>query len=122
MLKKYLVAKHSPENLCFADEDEELIVAPPDHPKLKGINKDEWFFVGKKSNKPSRYAWGKIIDDESEVSNKITGEKSDSYSQMINKVKSGIVGYPDGCPVACCWTRKGIIHKSREFQVHRMFF
>lgn len=35
MLKKYLVARHSPEILCFVDEDEELIVAAPDHSKIK---------------------------------------------------------------------------------------
>ena len=61
--QKILVAKYNPKNLCFANDDDMLIIAS-EKDKFKGkLPKDDYFFVSINNRIPSLYGWVKDIKD-----------------------------------------------------------
>jgi hypothetical protein len=64
-MKKYnkaLAAKNNPSNLCFAKENELLVIASQTD-RMKGRqHKGDHFFTGVETGEPSQYGWVKSLE------------------------------------------------------------
>lgn len=138
MMKKYfkiLVAKHSPENKCFA-EDNELLVVATNKDKMKGkLPKEHHFFVGVTTRMPSRYGWIKEIKEgitSVELAKKnyygltkkeIRDEDVDEEEiKTFEKFLFTLSKEKEGTPMAATYWERGIFEKKWELKVHKIKF
>jgi len=127
-MPKILVAQYDPDIRCFAEEGEELTVAPPSLRKPKGFPKDGWFFLGTRSGQPSRYGWVEDAPDPHPgpclppVAGVDPGDEA-RYAEMLREAREGIERTDAGKPVVCEWFEYGMPPSVRvRFRVHRVFF
>ena len=114
-MQKIVLGKYSPENFCFTDNGESLVVAPLNSPRPSWLKEGEWYFLGKDSSMPARYGW---VAQGSR--SKIEGDSE--YRKLLVKQYTDIEGLTDGTPVACGWFERGVINRRKEFEVHKVFF
>lgn len=60
---KILIARFSPENSCFANDAEMLVVASIKDKMQGRLRKGDNFFVGINTKKPSLYGWVKTVEN-----------------------------------------------------------
>ncbi|MEW6608851.1 MAG: hypothetical protein AB1414_15635 [bacterium] len=134
---KILVAKNSPENKCFANDGEILVVAT-DKDKMKGkLPKEHHFFVGIETRTPSRYGWVKEIKEgitALEIAkknyyglNKIEIKEADISKEDIEefeKILSIVAKEKEGTPMAATYWERGIFKNEKKLvlKVHKIKF
>lgn len=121
---KLLVARHSPENKCFADEGAILILKPK---KLKGgrDHVSHHFIDHLDKKTKSKYGWVKIIEPITldQFLTKYIGDKVDIDVVEHNKTMlDSIQKLNVDTPVAVTYSERGVEQKRMDLTVHRVFF
>ena len=127
-MKKYnkiIVSKFSPENKCFALENEWLIIADLNGKNRPKIKKSEHYFVGVNSGLPSVFGWVYRLNEPISISEYFNSTKkilSDEIKINIELLLESISNIEEGKPVACSFRKIGVIEKQDILKVHRVFF
>ena len=128
-----LVAKHSPENQCFANEGELLVAARPDAKAKLRLRKGAHFFVGLKSGQPSAVAWTKQLNEpmpaeeivksaiECPAANAIGATEEEINKQIVLSLSGRVQALGDGKPVVTDFTERTAEDKTLIQTVHRVF-
>ncbi len=122
---KVLIGKNSPENRCFTEDGEWLIIAQDGHKMKGGLPIDHHFFVGINSKKPSRYGWVAEINeeiDENDLAKKVTNSPSLSLIESCKNLLTSVSAQKAGTPMACTYATTGILKKEKILKVHKVFF
>jgi hypothetical protein len=128
LYKNVIVAKHSPDNLCFAQEGEILVPAGPKD-KMRGkLPQDAHFFIGVETGLPSRYGWVKELDyaiTANELAHLRTRDevtqKTINYCEIL---LTSVAKYATDTAMACHFldiNLPGEKHR-RELRVHKVIF
>lgn len=109
---KYFISRHSPENGCYAENGEQLLVA-----KIKAWPKKAkpHYFIGANSGKQSRFAW--VASDP--VGGKELTESHDIEDETRLKILDMLSRLKQGDPVALDFVPRGIPPKL-ELLLHRV--
>lgn len=118
---------------CFADQGDYLFLANSED-KMRGrLPKEHHFFVSLTEEKrlPSRYGVVKRIEvpisaidlailDFKSMGKEIDIEQIDlePYENFLKKINT----FPEHTPIGATWLEKGILKKSKELRVHKVFF
>ncbi|CAH0344624.1 hypothetical protein [Bacillus sp. CECT 9360] len=117
---------------CYADKGDYLYLAGAND-KMKGrLPKEHHFFVSVTGKRiPSRYGVVKTLKepitakqlallDAASLHSSLKDEEMDltPYEEFLIKVNS----FPEHIPLATTWIEKGILKKTRELRVHKVFF
>jgi hypothetical protein len=127
-MKKYnkiIVSRFSPENKCFALENEWLIIADLNGKNKLKIKKTEHYFIGINSGLPSVFGWVYKLNEPISISEYLNSAKiivSNEIKINIEFLLDSISNIEEGKPVACSFRRIGIIEKQDILKVHRVFF
>jgi hypothetical protein len=123
---RVLVARHSPQNRCFAAEGELLTVLPR---KKLGRMRDllrHNFISACNPKLTSRYGWvgehEPFTLDEFLQAMLGKSEVSQDEREHISTMLASISGMPVGLPVAAGYSCRGVMEKRMVFIVHRVFF
>jgi hypothetical protein len=123
--EKILVARHSPENKCFADEGAILILKP----KKISINNghvSHHFLDHRDGKTKSRYGWVKLLAEPITLDQFITKylhEANDLDLIEHNKVMlNSIQKYNPEVPIAVTYSERGVEKKHMDLTVHKVFF
>ncbi len=122
---KVLVAQHSPQNRCLAEDGEWLIIAQEEHSMKGKLPRDHHFFIGLKSQRPSRYGWVKNVDYEispMDLAKQYTKDPSESFVKSCQLLLESASKHEQGTPMACTYSIIGILEKKRIQKVHKIFF
>lgn len=128
-MTKLLRAKYIPKYQSYAEEGEELIVAPPDFviPKKLKLDEDEWFFIGLESQRPSKYAWvynhnGVSSEDIIErVKQCFNSYLSEEWIGMLRKVYTYIQGLEEERAIFTLYSEVGFPGgKKKAFRVYKI--
>ena len=121
---KILVARHNPENKCFADDGAILILKPKKLKKDKGDVGHHFLDHLDKKTK-SKYGWVKIIEPITldQFVNKYVGDTEDIDVVEHNKIMlDSIQKLNVDTPVAVTYSERGVEQKRIDLTVHRVFF
>ena len=128
LYKTVIVAKHSPDNLCFAQEGEILVPAGPKD-KMRGkLPQDAHFFIGVETGLPSRYGWVKELDyalTAAELARLRAGGKiSQETIDFCEILLASVTKYAAGTPIACHFLDINLPgeERRRELRVHKVIF
>jgi len=108
-----IVSRHSPENGCFADDGEILIVAPINSWPKKAT---DHYFVGAESGRVNRFGWISAISAYAPYTRDLVYEEKINYA-----VNSGLRRLKLGDPVALDFVRRGI-PPTIELLLHKVLF
>ena len=122
---KVLVARQSPQNKCFAEDGEWLIIGQKGQTMKGGLPQDYHFFVGLRSGQPSRYGWVFQLEHEispEELAAKFSNQPSDELVGSCLAILKAAVKYEVGTPMACTYSTIGVMTKQRVLRVHKVIF
>ena len=126
-VKKYnkvLIAKHSPENKCYVQNEELLIITP----KLNIPLKDHvpYFFVSAYDKKTkSKYGWVKSVKEfelKDFINEYIKVELTTEEVTSIKIMLDSIAQYSEGTSVAATYSQKSFNEKEMKLSVHKIIF
>ena len=125
MFSKVLVARHSPENQCNAQNGETLILKPRGQVPI-GEYVAHYFLSGKDRKTKSKYGWVKEVEPFS-LNDFIEQNHLEAYLNEEDRIQmermfSKIGNLPPDTPVAATYSRRGIERKRMELTVHKVFF
>lgn len=122
MYSKLLIAKHNPENKCFANEGEVLTVIPKKpHPKKDG----KYYFIGSHSKEKSQYGWVAEVEPFSlnDFVKKYAIDPTDqSEWDFIKTMLDSVKRHSQGTPMATSFDLRGAMKKQVAFTVHKVLF
>lgn len=121
---RILVARHSPENQCFAAEGDILTVVPREVvPKESNV---EHYFISTVDMKTgSKYGWVKEVESfilTSFASKYLPSEPDFRELEHIRTMLKSISNLPEGTPVSADYVLRGVVEKSMIFTVHKVLF
>jgi hypothetical protein len=122
---KVLVARNSPQNKCFAEDGEWLMIGREGQKMKGGLPQDHHFFVGLSSGQPSRYGWVFQLEHEispEELAAKITSPPSEELVGSCLTILKAAAKYEVGTPMACTYSTIGVMTKQRVLRVHKVLF
>lgn len=127
MYNKILVAKHSPQNKCYAEDEEWLVILDRMRKGMIDLPDDTHYFVGVHSRKPSRYGWVKTIDYKivpQELAKMYNYNPSEELIQICELILKAAYDQKDGTPMAARIITVGLLEKERRklLKVHKVFF
>ena len=121
---KILVARHSPENRCFADEGEVLTVVQRETVP-KEFNVDHYFVSVADMKTRSKYGWVKEVEPytlTSFINTYLPSQPGERELEHVRTMLNSISNLPEGTPVAASYVLRGVIQKEMIFTVHKVFF
>jgi hypothetical protein len=122
--EKILVAKHNPENKCFAEEGAILILKP----KTLKINKDHvthHFLDHLDTKMKSKYGWVKAIEPMTlgQFVAKYVGATADPNEiEHVKVMLDSIQKLSVDTPVAVTYSERGVEKKHMDLTIHKVFF
>jgi len=121
---KILISRYSPENNCYVQNGEPLIIIP----KLNIPLKDHvpCFFVSAKDKKTkSKYGWVKLVEEfelkdfiDKYVKVELTTEEITSIKIMLDS----IVKYSEDTSVTATYSQKSFDGKEMKLNIHKIIF
>lgn len=122
---KVLVAKHSPQNGCFAQEGQVLAIMSRDSVPQKD-HIPHFFVSSDDCRTKSKYGWVKDIAPftlTSFVDRYLSNCKvSEADLKHVEAMLVSIKHLSEGTPVAATYSSRGVIEKSMKLTVHKVFF
>lgn len=114
IISKCIVARHSPDNGCYADDDEILDVGRISRWPLKPKNH---YFVGRTSGKKSKFGWIVVTHDTPYVINETPLFQSEIFTALDN----ALTKLNAGDAVAVDFVARGIPPENKLL-VHKVLF
>jgi hypothetical protein len=125
MFSKVLVARHSPENQCNAQNGEILILKPRGQVPIDD-HVAHYFLSGKDRKTKSKYGWVKEVEpfslNDFIEQNHLEAYLNEEDGVQMERMFSKIGNLPPDTPVAATYSRRGIERKHMELTVHKVFF
>jgi len=126
-VKKYnkiLISKYSPENKCYAQNGESLIIIPKPNVHLK--DHVPYFFVSCNDKKTkSKYGWVKLVEDfelmdfiNESVKVKLTIEEIATIKVMFDSIAQ----YSEDTTVTATYSQKSFDKKEMKLSIHKVIF
>jgi hypothetical protein len=123
--RKIIVGKKNAKNLCLANDNEWLVIAPLNEKRPFNLSESEHYFLGVDTKKPSRYRWVKSLDISISVldlARRFSIEPTEELILHCEKLLKRADKEMDGTPMACSYSEYGILSRKRELEVHRVIF
>lgn len=122
MYNKLLVARHYPENKCFAEEGEVLTVIPKKPHPEKDIR---YYFLGSKSKKKSQYGWVAEVEPfsiDDFVKRHDISPLDENEVEYIKIMLDSVQKQKPKTPMGASFAYRGIGEKRIVLTVHKVFF
>ena len=120
-----LVAHHSPQNDCFADEGNVLYPPVPRELSRTRVRSGYYFVCATHPGKRCKFGWVKrtkpfgvkdFVAEYPEI------ERSEEQYELLADLLSAIANLPERTPVAGSYFRRGIEQPRVELSFHKVFF
>lgn len=126
-VKKYnkiLISRYSPENKCYIQDGDPLIIIPKLNVPLKDYV--TYFFVSAKDKKTkSRYGWVKLVEEfelKDFISKYVNIALTTEEISSIKIILDSIVQYAEDTPVAVTYSQKSFDEKVMKLSIHKIIF
>lgn len=121
---KILIARYSPNNGCYVDDGEYLVVWPKVNVSMRDIITHSFSGLINET-KTSKYGWVKEVPPftmNDFISRFIRRQLNDNEKTHLVKMFESIANLKDGDPVAATYRKKSFNENEMELKIHKIIF
>ncbi len=118
-----LIAKNSPSNCCYCDDDEILLIVPKKNVPIRDYVPHVFSAIKNKKMK-SKYGWIKSTNPftltefiNTHFHKNISNEEKEHLLILLESIES----LPEGTPVAATYNKKSAFDDEMHLKVHKVF-